>query len=91
VEVPLEPPPLGVAGRDDALTRGPQLGQPVLGRGLQPRIVERERSSGGDGAEELRIFVERRDQGTPRTRIHVKPRPSGKRRRVLVEQSGKRR
>ena len=60
VEVALEPPPLGVAGGDDALARGAQLGEPVLGLGLQPRVVERDRGRGGDGLDELRIVVERR-------------------------------
>ena len=60
VEVALEPPPLRVAGGDDALARGAQLREPVLGLGLQPRVVERDRGRGGDGLDELRIVVERR-------------------------------
>ena len=60
VEVALEPPPLRVAGGDEALARGAQLGEPALGLGLQPRVVERDRGRGGDGLHELRIVVERR-------------------------------
>ena len=60
VEVALQPPPFRVAGGDDALARGAQLREPVLGLGLQPRVVERDRGRGGDGLHELRIVVERR-------------------------------
>ena len=60
VEVALQPPPLRVAGGDDALARGAQLREPVLGLGLQPRVVERDRGRGGDGLDELGIVVERR-------------------------------
>jgi hypothetical protein len=44
VEVALQPPPLGVAGGDDALARGPQLRELMLRRRPQPRIVERDRA-----------------------------------------------
>ena len=43
VQVALEPPALGVAGRDDPLARGLQLGQPRLRLGLQVLVLERDR------------------------------------------------
>ena len=54
VEVALQPPPFGVAGGDDALARGPQLREPILGLGLQPRVVERDRGGGGHRARRAR-------------------------------------
>ena len=58
VQVALEPAPLCVAGGDDALARGAQLGELALGLRLQPRVVERDRGRGGDGLHELGIVVE---------------------------------
>ena len=60
VEVALQPPAFGVAGGDDALARRPELGEPILGLRLQPRVVERDRGGGRDRLDELRIVVERR-------------------------------
>ena len=60
MEVALQPPPFGVTGGDDALARGPQLREPILGLGLQSRVVERDRRGGGHRAHELGIVVERR-------------------------------
>ena len=61
VQVALEPPALGVAGRDDALARGLQLGEPRL---ATPRcevlVLERDRGRGADRLEQLRVVVERR-------------------------------
>src|SRR4051794_41830416 len=55
VEVALEPAPLRVAGGDDALARGAQLGEPAPGLGGPPRGVERDRRRGGGGPPPPRV------------------------------------
>ena len=60
VQVALEPPPLGVAGGDDPLARGLELGQLRLGLGEQPRVVDRDRGRRRDRLDQLGIVVERR-------------------------------
>ena len=46
VQVALEPAALGVAGRDDALARRLQLGEPGVGLRLQALVLERDRRRG---------------------------------------------
>ena len=47
VQVALEPPALGVARCDDALPRGPQLAEPLLGLGVELLVLD---GDGGRGA-----------------------------------------
>ncbi len=59
VQVALQPPALGVAGRDDPLARRLQLDQPRLRLGVQVLVLERDRGRRGDRLDELRVVVER--------------------------------
>ena len=60
VQVALEPAALGVAGGDDPLARRLHLGQPSLGLGQQPLVLQRHRRRGTDRLDHLRVVVERR-------------------------------
>ena len=59
VQVALEPPALGVAGRDDPLARRLQLGEPRLGLRVQALVLERDRRRGADRLDQLGVVVER--------------------------------
>ena len=60
VEVALEPPPLGVAGLDDARARGAHLGELGAQLGLQARVLQREARRGADRLDELGVVEQRR-------------------------------
>ena len=60
VEVALEPPPLGVAGRDDALPRGLQLDHPRAQLGLQALALERDVRCGAHHLEQIGLVGEGR-------------------------------
>ena len=72
VEVALEPPPLLVAGADDAGSRGAQLGELRAQLRLQPLVLEREpggRAGRGEQRaplEQRGVVDERRDRGVGR-------------------------
>jgi hypothetical protein len=53
VQVGLEPAPLGVARRDEALPRRPQLGQPRLGLRAQGSVLERDPRRRADRLDQL--------------------------------------
>ena len=59
VEVALELAAGGVAGLDDAGARGAQVAQAGAQVGLQALVLERDPGRGGDGADELRLVLER--------------------------------
>ena len=65
VQVALQPPPLGVAGGDDPLARGLQLGELHMGLRMQVLVLDRDRRRRAGGLDQLRVLVERRvvDQG----------------------------
>ena len=60
VEVALEPPALGVAGRDDTRARGAHLGELRPQLGLQAGVLDREPSGGANRLEQLAILVQER-------------------------------
>ena len=85
VQVALDPAALGVPGRHQALARGAQLREALLGLHVQPLVLDRDRRAGSDGLDHLRIVVER---GVVDDRRHpapvvvdVRDRPVGVRRR----------
>ena len=103
VQVALEPAALGVAGRDDALARRLQLGEPRLGLGVQALVLERDRRRGADRLDQLGVVVERRvvDErrhsrpsrstgATARSRRPAAPAPGGRRRRRSPASPGRR-
>ena len=59
MQVALEPPALGVAGRDDALPRRPQLGSCPQRPGPQVLVLERDSRRGADRLDEIGVVVER--------------------------------
>ena len=75
VEVALEPPPLGVAGLDDARPRRAQLLEPRARLRLQPLVVEREPGGGADLLEQTGIVEQLGRGGRAR-------RPAGRRARA---------
>jgi hypothetical protein len=60
VQVALEPPALGVAGRDDPRARGAHLRELRPQLGLQAGVLDREPSGGADGLEQLAVLVQER-------------------------------
>ena len=59
VEVALDAPSLGVGGGDDPLPGRLQLGEPGLGLGLQPPVLQGDRGRPADGLDQLGVVVER--------------------------------
>ena len=60
VQVALEPPALGVAGRDDPRPRGAHLGELGAQLGLQAGVLHGQPCGGPHGLEELAVLVQER-------------------------------